>query len=240
MSKLGGRLTRNARSDAPTCLVSSLWFSCGRAVSTGEAAKNSSPFRRFPKQVVMSFCVAVAALRDIQTCFVSRRKSFCDFCGAVTILLRRFRTMSCSFVGKRSTLETSIVIVRGRVSTSDHCVLYTPRSALYTPHSTLHTSPFTHYTPLVTFHTLHSTLHTLDSTLHTLHYRLCQTPHSTLYTPHSTLYTLHSTLYTVHFTLLTPHFTLYTPHSTLHTSHFTLHTLHCTLHTPPLQWETSS
>ena len=37
--KIGRRLTRNAGFDAPTCLVSSLWFSCGLAVSMGEAAK---------------------------------------------------------------------------------------------------------------------------------------------------------------------------------------------------------
>ena len=37
--KTGGSLARNARFDAPTCLVSSLCFSCGRAVSMGEAAK---------------------------------------------------------------------------------------------------------------------------------------------------------------------------------------------------------
>ena len=37
--KIGGSLARNARFDAPTCLVSSLWFSCGLAVSLGEAAK---------------------------------------------------------------------------------------------------------------------------------------------------------------------------------------------------------
>ena len=37
--KIGGGLARNARFDAPACLVSSLWFSCGRAVSLGEAAK---------------------------------------------------------------------------------------------------------------------------------------------------------------------------------------------------------
>ena len=37
--KSGGSLPRNARFDAPTCLVSSLWFSCGLAVSMGEAAK---------------------------------------------------------------------------------------------------------------------------------------------------------------------------------------------------------
>ena len=33
--KIGGCLARNARFDAPTCLVSSLWFSCGVAVSMG-------------------------------------------------------------------------------------------------------------------------------------------------------------------------------------------------------------
>ena len=37
--KSGGSLSRNARFGAPTCLVSSLWFSCGLAVSMGEAAK---------------------------------------------------------------------------------------------------------------------------------------------------------------------------------------------------------
>ena len=37
--KIGGSLVRNDRFGAPTCLVSSLWFSCGFAVSMGEAAK---------------------------------------------------------------------------------------------------------------------------------------------------------------------------------------------------------
>ena len=43
--KIGGCLARNARFDAPTCLVSSLWFSCGLAVSMGEAGK-LFPLRR--------------------------------------------------------------------------------------------------------------------------------------------------------------------------------------------------
>ena len=34
--KSGGSLARNGRFDAPTCLVSSLWFSCGLAVSMGK------------------------------------------------------------------------------------------------------------------------------------------------------------------------------------------------------------
>ena len=37
--KIGGSLARNARFGAPTRLVWSLWFSCGVAVSMGEAAK---------------------------------------------------------------------------------------------------------------------------------------------------------------------------------------------------------
>ena len=37
--KIAGGLVRNDRFGAPTCLVSSLWFSCGFAVSMGEAAK---------------------------------------------------------------------------------------------------------------------------------------------------------------------------------------------------------
>ena len=37
--KSGGSLARNVRFGARTCLVSSLWFSCGVAVSMGEAAK---------------------------------------------------------------------------------------------------------------------------------------------------------------------------------------------------------
>ena len=34
--KIGGCLARKARFDAPTCLVSSLWISCGLAVSMGK------------------------------------------------------------------------------------------------------------------------------------------------------------------------------------------------------------
>ena len=37
--KIGGSVVRNAEFSASTRLVSSLWFSCGVAVSMGEAAK---------------------------------------------------------------------------------------------------------------------------------------------------------------------------------------------------------
>ena len=42
--KIGGNLARNARFAAPTCLVSSLWFSCGLAVSMGKLQNISFSF----------------------------------------------------------------------------------------------------------------------------------------------------------------------------------------------------
>ena len=65
---------------------------------------------------VASFRVAGVALRDIQTCSGTCRKSFCV---AGAILLRGFQKMCCSFRGRRSTLDVSIVIFRGRRSTLD-------------------------------------------------------------------------------------------------------------------------
>ena len=69
-------------------------------------------FQRF----VASFRVAGVALCDIQTRFITCRKSFCV---AGAILLRRFPKMRGSFSGRRSTLDGSIVILRGRRSTLD-------------------------------------------------------------------------------------------------------------------------
>ena len=80
------------------------------------------------KRRVASFRVADVAIRDIQTCFVTCRKSFCV---AGVILLRRFRKMSCSFRGRSSTLDVSVssVILRGRRSTLDVscCVFFANR-----------------------------------------------------------------------------------------------------------------
>ena len=75
------------------------------------------------KRLVASFRVAGVALRDIQACFVTCRKSFCV---AGAILLRRFQKMCCIFRGRRNTLDMSIVILRGRRSTLDVscCVFY--------------------------------------------------------------------------------------------------------------------
>ena len=123
-------------------------------------------FSKVSKQVVMSFCVAGAALCDIPTCLITCRKSFCV---ASAILLRP--------------LEIFIVILRG-TPTSSHvscCMLYTPCSTLHPLHFTLHTLHSTLYTLHFTLYTSHSTLYSPHLTLHTLHCTL-STPHSTLYT----------------------------------------------------------
>ena len=87
--KIGGSLARNDCFGAPTCLVSSLWFSCGCAVSMGKLQNLS--FLEVSKQAVMSFCVAGVSLCDIPcmsfcmagvslcdipTCLIMCRKSF--------------------------------------------------------------------------------------------------------------------------------------------------------------------
>ena len=79
------------------------------------------------RRLVASFRVAGVALRDIQTCSATYRKSFCV---AGAILLRRFQKMCCSFRGRRSTLDASIVIFRGRRSTLDVscCVCFVYKS----------------------------------------------------------------------------------------------------------------
>ena len=78
------------------------------------------------QRLVASFRVAGVALRDIQTCFVTCRKSF-RVAGA--ILLRRFPKMRYNFRGRRSTLDVSIVILRSRRSTLDVscCVFFANR-----------------------------------------------------------------------------------------------------------------
>ena len=68
------------------------------------------------RRLVVSFRVAGVALRDIQTCFVTCRKSFCV---AGAILLPHFQKMCCIFRGRRSTLDVPIVMFRDRRSTLD-------------------------------------------------------------------------------------------------------------------------
>ena len=52
--QIGGSLARNARFGASTCLVSRVWFSCGLAVSMGDAAK-----------IVLSSCCQLWKLPEV-------------------------------------------------------------------------------------------------------------------------------------------------------------------------------
>ena len=92
--KIEGRLARNARFEAPTCLVSILWISSAVAVSLGEAAK-ALLFEGF-----QAGCNVVASmvLPDVLTCPQTCRQSFC-VTGA--ILLRPFQAMSSIFPWQR-------------------------------------------------------------------------------------------------------------------------------------------
>ena len=119
-------------------MVSSLWFSCGLAVSVGEAA----------------CCVAGVALPDILTCLQMCRKSF-RVAGA--ILSRRFQERVAFFAA-------GVVLWRPPssffVALAD---LYTLRSTLHRLHSTPHTVDFTLCTLRSTLYTVHFTLHTLET-----------------------------------------------------------------------------
>ena len=238
--KIGGSPARNACLDAPTCLVSSLWFSCGLAVSMGEAAKPLL-FEGFQAGCHILFCGRHGTLwhsnlfdNVSRVVLCGRRNTF--LCAVFT------RWVAVFVAGAALWRPPSSFCVAGAALQT--CALRALNSALRTPRSALHPLHFTLRTLHSTVYTLHFPLYTLHSTLYTPHCTLpiphftLHTPHSTLYTPHSTLYTLHSTLhtphsalYTVHSTLHTRHFTLHTPHSTLYTLHSTLHTLHSTLHT---------
>ena len=113
--KVGGSLARNARFEAPTCLVSILWFSPAGAVSIwGKLQHLSLP--KVSKAVLISFCVAGVALHDILMCLKNSRKSFCVTCA---ILLQGFQKTTCIFRDRHSTLDLSIFILRGRRSTLD-------------------------------------------------------------------------------------------------------------------------
>ena len=162
------------------------------------------------QRCVASFRVAGVALCDIPTCFMTCQKWFCV---AGAILLLCFQKMRWIFRCRRSTLDTSHVILPGRHSTLDVFL----RIAMWGLRDVVTlTTPQSLHSTLYTLHNLNSTFHTLHFTLHSLH--------PTLYTPHSTLYTLHPTFQTPRFTLYTPHFKLHIPRSTHYTFRSTLQT----------------
>ena len=107
-------------------------------------------FSKVSKQVVMSFCVAGAALCDIPTCLIKCRESFC--------------VAGAALHTPHSTLHTRPFTLH-----TPHFTFHTLHTTLYTPHFTLHTLHSTLYTPHFTLYTLHFTLHTPHFTLHTVH-----------------------------------------------------------------------
>jgi len=165
--KVGGSLARNARFAAPTCLVSSLWFSCGLAGSC-----NTSPFRRCSSRLSCRFAwqvwhfVTFQPVLYIQTPGSTLPTPHCTLHTLhfpLYTLHSTPHTLHCTLLTPHFTLHTS------------HSTLYTPHCLLYTPHSALHILHFPLHTPHSTFYTPHSALYTLDSTLYT--------PHSTLRMP---------------------------------------------------------
>ena len=219
---------------SPTCLVSSLWFSGGFAVSMGEAAKHLL-FEGFQAgcHVVLGGGRGTLWHSNLFDA-VSKMSKLEEVSHEMLILLlprassrvSGFPVASPCLWGKLQNLSFLLkvckhVVLSFCVAGVAHCDIPT----CFIPCRKFFVWLAQQCTPHFTLYTLHSSLYTPHSTLHTLHFPL-HTPHSILYTPHFTLHNLH-------FRLLTPHFTLQTLHSTLYTPHSTLYTLHSTLHTPP-------
>ena len=91
-------------------------------VPAGKFCKRGSLLKG--KRRVASFRVAGVALRDIQTCLVPCRKSFRV---ASAKPVRRFQKMCCSFRGRGSTLDVSILILRGNRNIYISCVIFANR-----------------------------------------------------------------------------------------------------------------
>ena len=151
--KIGGSLARNARFAAPSCLVSSLWFSCGIVVSMGEASHHTPH----------------SSLHTLHSTI--HTPHFTLYTPHSTIY-----TLDPSLHTLHFTLRTLHFALR-----TLHSTLYTPHSTLHTLHSPLHTLHSTTLYTLHTLtpHTLHSTLYTPHFPLHAPHSTL-YTPHFTL------------------------------------------------------------
>ena len=103
--KIGGRLAQNAGFSASTCLVSSRWFSCGVAVSMGEAGKP-----------ILFECFQ-AGCHVVLRC---RRGALCDIPNLFDNVLecenwRKSRTKCWFFCIHMSRLESLVFLWRRRV-----------------------------------------------------------------------------------------------------------------------------
>ena len=163
--------------------------------------------------------------------------------------------MSCMFRGSRSTLVTSMVILRGRRSTSDvSCCVFFANRALSGLRQVVTTCKFRgrhgilwhvmkidgSFARNIGFDVVDSEVTKCENLWKSFNKRSLWA--FTLYTRHFALYTLNFALHTLHFTCALHtalYFTHCTLHSTLHTLHSTLCTLHstvCTLHSALYTW----
>ena len=146
-----------------------------------EAAKPTSPFRRFPSRLSCRFAWQPWHFVTFQPVWFIRYRKCQNW--------RKSRTKCSFFCAHVSRLESLPCF-----PVASPCLwgkLRTPHSTLYTPHCALHNLRFRLLTPHFTHSTLptpHFTRHTPYFTLHTLHFTL-HTPHSTLSTPHCRLVT---------------------------------------------------
>ena len=207
-----------------------LWCSCGVAVSMGEAAKpfmfegfqrDSNVVLRGRRGTSWHFDVS-AKVSNVVLC--DKRDTFA-----------RFSEDELNSRGRRSTLDTSIMILCGRCSTLDacFCVFFANRIVRAGWRGDNVQIARQAYDIVSVSFWVAWAVFGPDPLCVECHFawQAQYFGHSALYTPHSKLDKPHSTLYTLFFTLHTPHFMLYTPHSTRHTLHFTLYTLDSALHT---------
>ena len=177
--KIGGSLVRNAGFSASTCLVSSHWFSCGVAVSMGEAGKLffSRRFRRKTtilrlQRVKIGRSLARNARFGAPTCLVSSLWFSGGFAvsmgeAAKHVLFEGFPT-GCHVVlrGRRSTLWHSNLLDNvtkvSNLAEVSHEIL-----VLLLPRVSSRVSGFPVASPCLwgKLHTLHFTLHTPQFTL---------------------------------------------------------------------------
>ena len=113
--------TTSANRPQPSATVRNRSYELRMAVPMGSSAEVVI-FGGF-QCVVASFRVAGVALRDIQTCSATCRKSFCV---AGAILLRRFQKMCCSFRGQAPALWTcpSSFFVAGSSTLDVSCCVF--------------------------------------------------------------------------------------------------------------------
>ena len=212
-------------------------------------------FSNVSKQVLMSFCVAGVARRDILTClqmvskvvFCDRRNTFASFSEDelhLSWLAQNVEHVHLHFAWqvqhfRRVVLHACLwwIALSGLCEVVTTCKLRGRRGTSWKCHfawqgdSADLLSVECHFAWQAQYYLGHSTLYTLHSTLYMWHSTL-HTLHSALYTLHFTLYTPHSTLYAIRFTFTfhTPQSPLYTPHATCPTQHsFSSHSALCTL-----------